>query len=109
VHVLDAAHLYRLALERGTPGSVFHAIGDEGVPTREIAEAISQGLGVPAVSIANDHAADHFGWMAAFWALDAPASSALTQERLGWKPTHVGLIEDLEQGHYFSQAQPAAA
>ena len=109
VHRLDAAHLYCLALEKAEPGSVFHAIGDEGVPTREIAGAIGRGLNVPVVSIASDDAADHFDWMAAFWALDTPASSALTQKRLGWRPTHLGLIEDLAQGHYFREAQPAAA
>jgi len=64
---------------------------------------------VPAVSIAPDDAGEHFGWIGAFFAVDAPASSALTQERLAWQPTHPGLIADLEQGHYFTQAQPAAA
>jgi nucleoside-diphosphate-sugar epimerase len=109
VHRLDAAHLYRLALENGPAGSVFHAVGDEGVPTREIAEIIGRHLGVPTVSIAAEDAADHFGWMGAFFSLDAPASSALTQERLGWRPTHIGLVEDLEQGHYFQSARVAVA
>ena len=108
VHRLDAAHLYRLALEHGPAGSVFHAIGDEGVPTREIAEVIGRQLDVPVVSITPEDAPAHFDWMAAFWALDAPASSALTQARLGWRPTHVGLIEDLEQGHYFRAVQALA-
>lgn len=108
VHRLDAAVLYRLALENGAAGSVFHAIGDEGVPTREIAEVIGRHLEVPVVSVAPEEAAEHFGWMGAFFALDAPASSALTQERLGWRPTHIGLVEDLEQGHYFAiSASPA--
>jgi nucleoside-diphosphate-sugar epimerase len=106
VHRLDAARLYRLALEQGEPGSVFHAIGEEGVPTREIAEVIGRHLNLPAVSIAPEDAAGHFGWMGAFFALDAPASSALTREQLRWQPTHCGLIEDLEQGHYF---EPSAA
>jgi nucleoside-diphosphate-sugar epimerase len=109
VHRLDAARLYRLALENGPAGSVFHAIGDQGIPTREIAEVIGRHLEVPAVSIAADHAAEHFGWLAAFYAVDAPASSALTQERLGWKPVEKGLIADLEQGHYFARAQVPAA
>ena len=104
VHRLDAANLYRLALENADAGSVFHAIGDEGVPTREIAEVIGRHLGLPVVSIAPEDAAEHFGWMGMFFAIDAPASSALTQERLGWRPERVGLIEDLEQGHYFAQA-----
>jgi nucleoside-diphosphate-sugar epimerase len=108
VHRLDAAHLYRLALENGRAGSVFHAIGDEGVPTRQIAEIIGRHLDLPTVSIAPEDAADHFGWMGAFFSLDAPASSALTQRRLGWTPTHIGLVEDLEQGHYFQVARVAA-
>ena len=109
VHRLDAARLYRLALENAPAGSVFHAIADEGVPTREIAEIIGRHLNVPVVSVAPDEAAEHFGWIGAFFALDAPASSALTQQRLGWKPTHPGLVEDLEAGHYFGQEQSAAA
>jgi nucleoside-diphosphate-sugar epimerase len=109
VNVLDAARLYRLALEKGPAGSVFHAIGDEGVPTRDIAEVIGRHLSVPVVSIAPEDVAEHFGWIGAFFALDAPASSALTQERMGWQPTHAGLIADLEEGHYFREAHPAAA
>jgi nucleoside-diphosphate-sugar epimerase len=102
VHRLDAARLYRLALEQASAGSVFHAIGDEGVPTREIAEVIGRHLSLPVVSVSREDAPGHFDWMAGFWGLDAPASSALTQARLGWTPTHPGLIEDLEQGHYFA-------
>jgi nucleoside-diphosphate-sugar epimerase len=109
VHRLDAAHLYRLALENAPAGSIFHAVGDEGVAAREIAEVIGRHLDVPVVSISAEDAADHFGWMAGFWGLDAPASSALTQERLGWKPSHIGLIADLELGHYFQEARAAAA
>ncbi len=101
VHRFDTARLYRLALEKAPAGSVFHAVGDEGVPTRQIAEVIGRHLDVPVVSIAPDEAGEHFGWMGAFFGLDAPASSALTQERLGWTPTHPGLIEDLEAGFYF--------
>lgn len=108
VHRLDAAHLYRLALESAPAGSVLHAIGDEGVTTRAIAEVAGRHLGLPVVSIAAEDAAEHFGWMAGFWGLDAPASSALTQERMGWTPVHPGLIEDLEEGHYFTEVASAA-
>jgi nucleoside-diphosphate-sugar epimerase len=109
VHRLDAAHLYRLAMEKGSAASIFHAIGDEGVPTRQIAEIVGRHLNVPAVSIAPGDAGEHFGWMGGFFALDAPASSALTQQRLGWQPTHIGLVADLEAGHYFRERHPAAA
>jgi hypothetical protein len=77
------------------------------VPSREIAEVTGRHLGVPVTSFSPEDAQEHFGWMAMFWSLDAPASSELTQERMGWTPTHVGLIADLEQGHYFRQ--PVAA
>ncbi|MBS1664005.1 MAG: SDR family oxidoreductase [Bacteroidetes bacterium] len=100
-HRLDAAHLYRLALEKGAPGSRYHAVGDEGVPTREIAEVIGKRLNLPVVSISSEEAAGHFGWLSHFFAFDAPSSSALTQERLGWRPTHPGLIADLEGPAYF--------
>jgi nucleoside-diphosphate-sugar epimerase len=109
VHRLDAALLYRLSLENPPAGAVLHAVADEGVPTREIAEVIGRHLEVPVVSIDRDAAADHFGWLAAFFGLDAPASSALTRARMGWRPTHPGLIDDLEAGHYFRQAHRAAA
>ena len=105
VHRLDAASLYRLALEDAPAGSVFHAIADEGIPTREIAEVIGRHLDVPVESIAPEQAGEHFGWIGAFFGLDAPASSALTRERLGWNPVQPGLIEDLEQGHYFKLAE----
>jgi nucleoside-diphosphate-sugar epimerase len=103
VHRLDTGHLYRLALENAPSGSVLHAVADEGVPTREIAEVIGRHLGVPAISISPEDAQEHFGWMAMFWSLDVPASSRLTQARMGWTPTHNGLIADLELGHYFRQ------
>lgn len=109
VHRLDAARLYRLALENAPAGSVFHAVADEGVPTRDIAGVIGRHLNMPTVSIAPEDAAEHFGWIGAFFGLDAPASSALTQQRLGWQPTHPGLIADLQQGHYFQDAHVAAA
>ncbi len=108
VHRLDAAVIYRLALESAPAGSVFHAVAEQGVPTREIAEVIGRHLDVPVVSLSPEDAAEHFGWMAAFFGIDAPASSALTRERLGWNPVHLGLIADLEQGHYF-QAAPVLA
>jgi hypothetical protein len=88
---------------------VFHAIADEGIPTRAIAEIIGRHLNVPTVSIAADDAAEHFGWIAAFFGIDAPASSAITQQRLGWQPTHPGLIADLEHGHYFQEAHASLA
>lgn len=109
VHRLDAARLYRLALEGAAAGTTWHAVA-ESVPTREIAEVIARHLDVPAVSVPPGDAAAHFGWMGVFFGIDAPASSALTQQRLGWKPTHAGLVEDLEQGHYFEAAPtPLAA
>jgi nucleoside-diphosphate-sugar epimerase len=109
VHRLDAAHLYRLALEKGTAGVSYHGVGDEGVPTREIAEVIGRHLNLPVVSKSREEAADHFGWIARFFGIDGPASSALTQERLGWRPTQVGLIDDLNAEHYFEHAADAVA
>jgi nucleoside-diphosphate-sugar epimerase len=107
VHRLDAAHLYRLALEKGAAGAGYHGVADEGIPTREIAEAIGRGLNVPVVSKSNEEAADHFGWIARFFAMDGPASSAQTQQRLGWQPVQPGLIADLSAGHYFEHAAEA--
>jgi len=100
-HSLDAARLYRLAIEGAPAGSRLHAVGDEGVPLREIAEVIGSNLGVPAVSIAPEEIVDYFDFLAFFISLDNPASSTLTQELLDWHPTHPGLIDDLNQGHYF--------
>jgi nucleoside-diphosphate-sugar epimerase len=97
VHRLDAAHLYRLALEKGEAGARYHAIAEEGVPVRDIAEAIGRRLNVPVVAKSPAEAAEHFGWLAAFAGIDCPASSAQTQERLGWRPTQKpGLIADLD-------------
>ncbi len=101
VHRLDAALLFRLALENAPAGSVLHAVADEGVPMCAIAAVIGRHLDLPVVSIAPQDAGDHFGWLGALLALDSPASSALTRELLGWQPTQPGLLEDLEQGHYF--------
>lgn len=99
-HISDAARLYRLALEKQQPGSRYHAVGEEGVPLREIAQVIAQGLNVPAVSIAPEDAAAHFGWLAIFVGHELLASSALTQQRLGWRPTGPALIADLQQMRY---------
>jgi nucleoside-diphosphate-sugar epimerase len=108
VHRLDAAHLYRLVLEKGTAGATFHGVADEGVPTREIAEVIGRHLNVPVVSKSGEEAASHFGWIGHFFGIDAPASSALTRERLGWRPVQLGLIADLNAGNYFESAVDAA-
>lgn len=102
VHKLDAAHLYRLALENATAGTRFHGVAEEGIAFREIAEAIGKHLNIPVVVKAPEEAADHFGWFAAFVTLDCPASSQLTQERLGWNPVQRSLIADLELGTYFN-------
>jgi nucleoside-diphosphate-sugar epimerase len=104
VHRLDAAHLYRLVLEKDIAGATYHGVADEGVPTREIAEAIGRGLNVPVISKSHEAAADHFGWIARFFGIDGPASSALTQERLGWRPVQPGIIADLNAEHYFEHA-----
>ena len=101
VHRLDAANLFRLALEKGAAGSRFHGIGDTGIPTKEIATVIGQQLNVPVKSFTPEEAAPHFTWMSYLFALDAPATCEKTTAQLGWKPTHVGLIEDLEKGTYF--------
>ncbi|WP_329071860.1 SDR family oxidoreductase [Amycolatopsis sp. NBC_01480] len=99
VHVKDAASLYRLAIEKAPAGAVLHAVGDEGVPVRDIAEAIGRHLGLPAKSLP---ATEYEGMVVRLLGTDMPASSAITRELLGWTPTHPGLIEDIEQGHYFS-------
>jgi nucleoside-diphosphate-sugar epimerase len=109
VHRLDSARLFRLGLEQAPAGSTLHAVADEGVPIREIAAVIGRHLDLPAVSISPEDAGGHFAWLAGFLAADSPASSALTRELLGWQPTQLGLIEDLEQGHYFQQARTAVA
>jgi nucleoside-diphosphate-sugar epimerase len=101
-HRLDTAKLYRLALEKADAGERFDAVAEEGVPVRDIAQAIGGGLNVPVVSLAPEEAANHFGWLAAFVGRDVPASSAHTREKLGWKPTGPGLISDLENMRYIS-------
>lgn len=102
VHVLDAVRVYRLALEKGVPGARYHAVAEEGVPFREIAEAIGRGLQVPIISKSKEEAAGHFGFLGMFASLDCPASSALTQEWLGWRPTELpGMIADLDNATIF--------
>jgi nucleoside-diphosphate-sugar epimerase len=107
VHRLDAAHLYRLALEKASAAARYHGVADEGVATREIAEVIGRQLNVPVVSKSREEAADHFGWIGLFFGMDGPASSALTQERLGWRPVQPGLIADLKAEHYFEHTADA--
>jgi nucleoside-diphosphate-sugar epimerase len=98
VHVLDAAHLFCLAVEQAPAGSVLHGVADEGVPTRDIADVIGRHLNVPAASLP----AGDFGFLGRILAVDQPASSALTRQLLGWRPAQPGLIEDLDKGHYFA-------
>ncbi len=98
VHRLDVPAVYRLALEKAPAGGIYHAVGEEGVPLRDIAEAIGRGLKLPVVSKSGDDATNHFGWLAMFAGMDGPASSTLTQQRLGWRPTQsTGLIADLDR------------
>ncbi len=99
-HVLDVALLYRLALEKHEAGSRYHAVAEEGIPMRQIAEVIGRGLKVPVVSLTPEQVPAHFGWLAMFAGFDMPASSALTRQRLGWNPTGPGLIADLERMQY---------
>ncbi|WP_213814433.1 SDR family oxidoreductase [Glaciihabitans sp. dw_435] len=101
VHVLDAAHLFVLALEKAPAGSILHGVGEEGVRLRDVAEVIGRHLDVPVVSLPASEAGEHFAWMGAFIGADAPASSAATQELVGWTPSHPGLLDDLEHGHFF--------
>lgn len=101
VHRLDAAHLYRLALENG-PAGRYHSVADEGVPVRDIAGVIGRRLNLPVVRLSPDEANHHFGWFAHFAMLDNPTSSERTRERLGWQPKQPGLIADLDRGNYFA-------
>jgi nucleoside-diphosphate-sugar epimerase len=103
VHRVDAATLFRLALEQAPAGTLLNAVADEGVPFRDIAEVIARHLRVPAKSIAAQDARDQFGPLAGFAASDVPASSAITRQRFGWQPAAPGLIADLDEGHYFTE------
>jgi len=109
VHRLDAAHLYRLVLEKGSAGASYHAIGDEGVSFKDIAGVIGRRLHLPIVSKSPEQAADRFSWLAHFVGMDSPASSNLTEEKLGWRPKQPGLIADLERGTYFEPEQTTHA
>jgi len=99
-HVSDVAHLYRLALEKTSDSTTYHAVAEEGVPLREIAEIVGRGLNLPTRSIRPEEAPAHFGWLAHFVASDAPSSSTLTRAKLGWNPTGPGLITDLSDMRY---------
>jgi len=99
-HVFDTARLYRLALEKAVPGATYHAVAEQGVSFRDIAEVLGRQLKLPVRSISPDEAKAHFGWLAMFAGLDAPASSALTRQRLQWQPKERGLLADLEELEY---------
>lgn len=109
VHVIDAAHLYRLVLEKGLAGARYHAVAEEGVPLRDVAEAIGRGLKVPVVSKSGEEAAAHFGFLAHFLGRDVTGSSAQTQKQLGWRPTGPTLITDLNNMRYSEAEQTAHA
>jgi nucleoside-diphosphate-sugar epimerase len=102
VHTLDAATLYRRAVESAPAGTILHGVGDEGVPTREIAEAIGRGTGLEVKAVPEEGLADYFSFLAGFITLDDPTSNAKTRELLDWEPTHPGLIDDYAAGHYFA-------
>lgn len=102
VHTLDAANLYRRAVEAAPAGQILHGVGDEGVPLREIAAAIGRGTGLEARSVPEEDIGDYFGFLAGFIALDDPTSNAKTRAVVGWEPTHPGLIDDYGAGHYFA-------
>ncbi|MGW4733015.1 SDR family oxidoreductase [Streptomyces shenzhenensis] len=101
VHRLDAARLFRLAVEKAPAGTVLHGVAEEGVAIRDVAEVIGRHLEVPVAAVAPEAAAEHFAWLGGFLGLDAPTSSTLTRELLDWQPTHPGLLDDLDKGHYF--------
>ncbi|MFF2383015.1 SDR family oxidoreductase [Streptomyces sp. NPDC058108] len=104
VHRLDAARLFRLAVEKAPAGSVLHGVAEEGVELRAVAEVIGRHLDLPVTAVAPGDAAGHFTWLASFLGVDSPASHALTGELVGWEPVHPGLLEDLDKGHYFAAA-----
>jgi nucleoside-diphosphate-sugar epimerase len=102
VHRLDAATLFRLAFEKAAVNACYHGVAEQGVPFRDITAVIGRHLRVPVEALSAEQVADHFGWMAHFASIDNPASSAQTQQSLGWAPSQTELIADLEQGHYFT-------
>jgi nucleoside-diphosphate-sugar epimerase len=102
VHRLDSAHLFRLAVEHAPAGSTLHAVADEGVPFRDIAALMGRHLNVPVEAIQADKAGEHFTWLTGFVGIDSPASSAITRELMSWEPTRPGLLDDLDEGHYFT-------
>lgn len=102
VHLLDAARLFRLALEKAAPGSRLHGVAEEGITLRAIAEVIGEGLGVPVRSLTEDQAHAHFDWLARFVAIDNPTSSALTRNSLGWRPREPALLTDMRDSGYFA-------
>jgi nucleoside-diphosphate-sugar epimerase len=102
IHTLDAASLYRRAVESAPAGTILHGVGDEGVPTREIAEAIGRGAGLEVKTVPEEGLADYFSFLVGFITLDDPTSNAKTRELLDWEPTHPGLIDDYAAGHYFA-------
>ena len=101
-HTLDVGHLYRLALENAPAGTRWHAVGDEGIPMREIAQRIGDHLGIPTASIPDDRLEAHFGFLAMLIALDNPTTNLATRRILGWEPTHPGLFADFDDGDYFT-------
>lgn len=103
VHRLDAAHLFVQALEKGEAGARYHSVAEEGIPVIDIATAISRAIGVPVTSATPDQIAKRFSWLAPFIGVDNPATSALTQNQLGWKPTRRSLLDDLQNGTYFTK------
>ncbi|MBC2865685.1 SDR family oxidoreductase [Streptomyces mexicanus] len=109
VHRLDAARLFRLAVEKAPAGSVLHGVAEEGVAIRDVAEVIGRRLDVPVTSVAPEAATEHFGWLGGLVGLDFPASSTLTRDLLGWRPTEPGLLADLDAGHYFRGSSTSAA
>jgi len=109
VHTLDAARLYRLAIESAPAGARLHGAAEQGVPFRQIAEAIGRGLGLPAASVGPDEATRYIGFLATFAQIDNPSSSAATRALLKWEPTHAGLLADLEERHYFETSQGVRA
>jgi nucleoside-diphosphate-sugar epimerase len=107
VHTLDAARLYRLAVESAPAGARLHGVAEQGVPFRQIAEAIGQGLELPAASVSPDEAAKYLGFLGTFVQVDNPSSSDATRELLKWQPVHAGLLADLAEGHYFEPSSPS--